>query len=138
MNSTFALRTAGKLLGLLTLAVPATGFAQIHIHEPGDAIEAVEYIETPGELEFSGRMIARPIERHSWLAAGHNREQARAWMTVAHVMLSTYAVDNYVWETGELFLKTKQALDRNEPVVVQSFTPERLDASVEAASPGSR
>ena len=114
MDSTFALRNAGILFGLLALALPATGFAQIHIHEPGGAIEAVEYLEAPGELEFSGRMIARPIERHSWLAAGHNREQARAWMTVAHVMLSTYAVDNYVWETGDYVIECDPGDTENE------------------------
>jgi len=48
------------------------------------------------------------------------------------------ATVEYVWETAELFLKTKLALDRDERVVVQPFSPERLDAPVEAASPGSR
>ncbi len=28
---------------------------------------------------------------------------------------------DYVWETGELFLKTKEALEKNEKVVLQPF-----------------
>jgi hypothetical protein len=27
----------------------------------------------------------------------------------------------YVWETGQLFLKTREALETNRPVTVQSF-----------------
>ena len=32
----------------------------------------------------------------------------------------------YVWETAELFLRTKQALDSNLPVVLDAYSPERL------------
>ena len=34
----------------------------------------------------------------------------------------------YVWETGMLFLKTKEALERAEPAVVEAFSPGSLDA----------
>ena len=33
---------------------------------------------------------------------------------------------SYVWETGELFLKTKESLERNERVVVEPFEPSKL------------
>ncbi len=39
------------------------------------------------------------------------------------------AVD-YVWETGELFLKTRQALEEDERVVVQPFNPGRLESGL--------
>jgi hypothetical protein len=35
----------------------------------------------------------------------------------------------HVWETGELFLGARQALESNRPVVLQPFTPARLEAS---------
>jgi predicted dehydrogenase len=35
----------------------------------------------------------------------------------------------YVWETAELFLETRQALERNEPLVVQPYQPSRLNAA---------
>jgi len=40
----------------------------------------------------------------------------------------------YVWETAELFLKTKQALDNNVAVVVDAFSPARM--AEPAARPG--
>lgn len=38
----------------------------------------------------------------------------------------------YIWESGELFLKTKEALDQDCVQVVEAYSPERL-AAVEAA-----
>jgi predicted dehydrogenase len=39
----------------------------------------------------------------------------------------------YVWESGELFLTTKDALDNNRSMVVEAFSPRRLDAALEPA-----
>jgi len=33
----------------------------------------------------------------------------------------------YIWETGELFLKTKAALENKEEVVVEPFDEQRLN-----------
>lgn len=45
----------------------------------------------------------------------------------------------YVWETGNLFLKTRQALETNQEVVINAYTPavhEGLEAVVSAKEPG--
>jgi hypothetical protein len=34
---------------------------------------------------------------------------------------SSAATRSYVWETGELFLATKEALDRNSTICIRSF-----------------
>ena len=41
----------------------------------------------------------------------------------------------YVWETGELFLKTKMALETNERQVLHPFDPDQLDEAQVTASP---
>ena len=38
----------------------------------------------------------------------------------------------YVWETGELFLKTKEALERNEVLEVRAYDPSRLSTAAGA------
>ena len=86
--------TDRHLVGLLfTLVLPATGNAQIHVYEPGDVIDHLTYVEIPGEREFSSGVIARPVQRDAWTAAGYDDEQTDAWMTVAHVMLSGFPVN---------------------------------------------
>jgi predicted dehydrogenase len=39
---------------------------------------------------------------------------------------------DYVWETGELFLKTREALAREERIVLEPFDPERVFATLAA------
>jgi hypothetical protein len=34
---------------------------------------------------------------------------------------------SYIWETGELFLKTKAALENREEMVVEPFNEQRLN-----------
>jgi predicted dehydrogenase len=39
----------------------------------------------------------------------------------------------YVWETGQLFLKTKEALERRTPLTIEAFSPSDLAPAVPAA-----
>jgi predicted dehydrogenase len=45
------------------------------------------------------------------------------------------AMLEYVWESGELFLATKDALDTNRSIVVEPFSAERLVAPAHALAP---
>ncbi len=107
-------RNAAKAAGfVLTFAIAATSVAQVHTHAPGQAIRPVQYVDKPGERELGGRMIGRAIPHAEWVASGLDEQQATAWTVVSHVLLSTYACRDYVWETDEYIFDCPQGQDEN-------------------------
>ncbi len=108
-------RNAAKAAGfVLTFAIAAPGVAQIHTHAPGEAVGPVNYVERPGDREFSGRMIGRAVPHAEWVDSGLSQEQATAWTVVSHVLLSTYACHDYVWETDEYIFHCPSSQSEND------------------------
>lgn len=64
------------------------------------------------------------VKRLPYRDHGHEAAIRRSYQMVRSPKgLSIGCTIQYVWETGMLFLKTKNALDRNETVVVEKYAP---------------
>jgi len=73
----------------------------------------VQYVERPGELEFSGELIARPIQIEAWIEQRLTADEAAAQRSAADAALSTYVIVNYVPQTDEYILQVPEASDEN-------------------------
>jgi subtilisin family serine protease len=81
----------------------ATLFATVGTAAFGQGIPApqVEFLEVADELEFSGRLIARPVQMADWLEAGLSRRAAQSRIDDAIAALGQFAIDRYVPQTDE-------------------------------------
>ncbi len=64
----------------------------------------VAHVAIPGVREFSGRLIARPLQVADAVARGMTEEQAAANQAAAQAALANYPVETYVWQTDEYIL----------------------------------
>ncbi|MCC7292651.1 MAG: S8 family serine peptidase [Phycisphaerales bacterium] len=57
--------------------------------------------EIPGSREFSGSMIARPVQREAAIQDGHSRKEAKRLDQTARNAMTAYVVTRYVPQTDE-------------------------------------
>ncbi len=68
----------------------------------------------PGVREFSGRLIARPVQVADALAHGMTAEQAATVQADAVAALADYPVESYVWQTDEYIVSVPAGRTENE------------------------
>lgn len=98
-----------KLFWIALSAIAGSAFAQ--------TVGAQQFfIERPGEMEFSGRMIARPRQMNALLAAGATYGEAQARRSEARALV-TPTVLRYVPETDEYIIQVPVGM--NESLLAQ-------------------
>ncbi len=81
----------------------------------GGAIgQQIEYVETPGEMEFSGEMIVRPIQLQAHLDGGVGAERAQGVIVAARAAVGAYEIKSYYPETDEYVIRVPKGLSENE------------------------
>ena len=65
------------------------------------ADKSINYVAVPGVQEFSGQMIARPVQETVWLAQGLSSAEATARISAARQVMAGYVVHRHVWQTDE-------------------------------------
>jgi hypothetical protein len=73
------------------------------------------------KVEIADKTI---ITSHLFREHGHESAIKKSYESVA--LGSPACSVSYVWETADLFLKTREALERNEKVVLQPFNESRI------------
>ena len=76
--------------------------------------QAPQFQEVPGEREFSGELIARPIQLDVFLAAGLTRSQAEARVLAARSAMSAFDVTEHVSQTDEYVFRVPAGSSENE------------------------
>lgn len=78
------------------------------------AQEAPQYRELKGSTEFSGRMIARPVQPEIWLERGLALVESQQRADQAQHELERYEILNYVPQTDETILKVSARQTEND------------------------
>ncbi len=71
-------------------------------------------VEVPGVREFSGQLIARPVQQRAWLGHGLSEQQAAARVAAARQAMGAQAVRAYVWQTDEYIFELPPSKTENE------------------------
>lgn len=99
------------VLGALATAWPAPG------NQTFDAAalsgNTPRYVAMPDVREFSGELIARPIQHEEWTKRGLADAQAQQQAQLATTALSAYARIDYVPETDEYIIEVPAGKDEN-------------------------
>lgn len=72
-----------------------------------------QYVETPGEQEFSGELIVRPLQPAALTQKGLSPDQAAAQRAAASVLLMVHTVREYVPQTDEYIVIVPAGADEN-------------------------
>lgn len=84
------------------LALAPLGFAQGQTHvEQAQDHPAPEFVAIPGSREFTGRMIARPLQATVLQARGLSSEVIGQSLATARLEMTLYTVESYVAQTDE-------------------------------------
>lgn len=94
--------------GAIPMIVPSSLLAQ------APAARAVHYTAVPGDREFSGRLIVRPLQPQHWQAAGLSEQQIEQRREQALVALADYPLVEYIWQTDEYIISLPQGQTENE------------------------
>ncbi len=110
--------TSRKTIGLLALALTGLTQAQVPVERPQDP-SAPEFISIPGEREFTGRMIARPLQVAALEARGLTPDAIGQSLATARQEMTFYQVDRYVAQTDEYVFEVPAGV--NEAAVAASM-----------------
>lgn len=108
------------LFGTLTLTVGGgASFAADEESKPGSqgastASPPPVYVETPGDREFSGEMIVRPIQLEQWQKQGLGPGDAAQRAADARLAASAYVVIEYVPQTDEYIIRVPSGKTENQ------------------------
>lgn len=72
---------------------------------PASSPAAVQFSEIPGQLEFTGRLIVRPVQPETWSNRGIQAPQAREHMDRARAVIRTHDVVRYIPQTDEYLVQ---------------------------------
>ena len=79
------------------------------------------FVSVPGEKEFSGQMISRPLPLAELEAQGHNRDQIRALRARARTEMARFSVVSYVLQTDEYIFRVPAG--KSESQVASELLP---------------
>ena len=97
-------------LGLLALALAGLAHAQAPTQQAEDQA-APEFVEIPGQREFTGRMIARPRQAVDLAAQGLSSDAIGESLATARLQMTRYRVDSYVAQTDEYVFEVPAGVD---------------------------
>jgi len=101
------------LLALVAFTIPtaaATQSGQVDVA----ALRTPPYVEVPGRMEFSGVVLARPLQPSSAQSAGLEPGEVRERAAAAAALARTYALVRYVPETDEYLLRVPEGSSENQ------------------------
>lgn len=99
------MKTPAMLSSLLLLALASAALAQV-------TVQPVQYKEIPRSMEFSGQMIARPLQPDALGRAGLSPREAQHLRAVAQDLVAGITV-HYVEATDEYILKIPKGWNEN-------------------------
>lgn len=76
--------------------------------------QPVPFVEEPGLTEFSGQLIARPVQASAWDEQGLGVADANERIDAARRAMSDYVVHEYVWQTDEYVFFVPDGSTENE------------------------
>jgi len=79
----------------------------------GDGDEPLNYVPIPGVCEFSGQMIARPVQLSAWLVRGTAQARADARIAAARGAMDDFNIIEYVPQTDEYIFEVPSGQDEN-------------------------
>ena len=91
--------TTRTLPGLIALALIGMAQGQAPIENERDPL--LDFVEVAGEREFTGRMIARPLQAKTLEARGLSPDAVRESLATARLEMTRFQVDSYVPQTDE-------------------------------------
>ncbi|RMH01400.1 MAG: PKD domain-containing protein, partial [Planctomycetota bacterium] len=110
MRSIRFLPPLASLLPFLLLAAPTPAAPA----QQGGRLSAPPlFQEIPGQREFSGRMIARPVQPETWAARGLDPVAAAARVEAARRAMAAFSVQEYVPATDEYVFWLPPGADEN-------------------------
>lgn len=74
----------------------------------------IQFFAVPGDREFSGRMIVRPIQVDRWLESGLGAAAARERIEEARAAITRYALVEFVPQTGEYVIAVPEGATEND------------------------
>ncbi len=74
----------------------------------------VQYVEVPGDREFTGEMIARPVQAPAWQEQGLDFTRIEERMREARDLLGFYEIASYVPQTDEYVIKVPAGSTENQ------------------------
>ena len=92
--------TTRTTVGLLALAMMGLAQGQVPVDNAQDP-SAPQFVSIPGEREFTGRMIARPLQAEVLAARGLTPDAIGDKLATARIEMTFYQVDSYVPQTDE-------------------------------------
>ena len=97
--------------GLLTLSTVCVVFWTT---VGASADEFGGFVEIPGDREFSGQMIARPVQPDTWADRGVKPEQATLNAQAAGASMAAFNVVEFVWQTDEYIFEVPAGSSENQ------------------------
>lgn len=79
----------------------------------GNRQQQQQFVEVPGELEFSGQMISRPVQADDWAENGVSQLEAGANIELARDLMQAFELVEYVPETDEYIFKLGEEQTEN-------------------------
>ncbi len=97
---------------VLVAGVPA-GKAQDSAEQPRPEPHAF-FTAVPGDREFSGRLIVRPIQFEQWIESGLGAASARQRLAEARTAITRYPLVEYVPQTDEYLIRVPEGRTEND------------------------
>jgi subtilisin family serine protease len=97
----------------LVVSIPVAALAFLAA-APAQSTAQRDFVEVPGQMEFSGRMIARPVQIADWQKQGRTAEAAAAQHRAAADFARTLDVIEFVRETDEYVFTLPRGEDENQ------------------------
>ena len=72
------------------------------------------YTAVPGDHEFSGRLIVRPVQANQWRTTGLSDQQIQQRSEQAVAALNQYPLIEYVWQTDEYIISVPEGQTENQ------------------------
>ncbi len=72
------------------------------------------YTAVPGDHEFSGRLIVRPLQPEAWRAAGLADQQIQQHRRQAVAAINQYPLIEYIWQTDEYIIAVPDGQTEND------------------------
>ena len=79
----------------------------------GPEAQLADYVPIPGYREFTGRMIARPVQLDAWMEQGLSNHQAGQRVKAAQQAMTEFRVREHVWQTDDYIFYIPDNEDEN-------------------------
>jgi len=104
-------------VGLVCAGCLAAGVLTAQAQTVGVTAESnapARFAPTPGEREFSGRMIVRPIQLERWIESGVGEAAALQRLSAARAAINRYALIEHVPQTDEYIIAVPALATEND------------------------